>query len=71
MDRERRELGRRPPPAGPAEMPDHIYRYVLATSGWHQLALIVLTVAVIHAERLTTHNAIAPVTADEALRPAS
>src|ERR1700692_547368 len=27
-------------------MPGNIYRYVLATSGWHQLALMVLTVAV-------------------------
>ena len=27
-------------------MPGHVYRYVLATSGWHQLALVVLTVAV-------------------------
>src|SRR6266702_4100549 len=36
-------------PAGPGvtgEMPGNIYRYVLATSGWHQLALVVLTVAV-------------------------
>jgi hypothetical protein len=29
-----------------AEMPRHIYRYVLASSGWHQLPLVVLTVAV-------------------------
>ena len=29
-----------------AEMPANIYRYVLATSGWHQLALVVLTAAV-------------------------
>jgi ABC-type multidrug transport system fused ATPase/permease subunit len=29
-----------------AEMPGNIYRYVLATSGWHQLSLVVLTVAV-------------------------
>ena len=38
-----------PEPAGrsaPAEIPGNIYRYVLATSGWHQLALVVLTVAV-------------------------
>jgi hypothetical protein len=27
-------------------MPGHIYRYTLATSGWHQSVLIVLTVAV-------------------------
>ena len=29
-----------------AEMPDNIFRYVLETSGWHQLWLVVLTVAV-------------------------
>ena len=29
-----------------AEMPGNIYRYVVATSGWHQPALVVLTVAV-------------------------
>jgi ABC-type multidrug transport system fused ATPase/permease subunit len=29
-----------------AEMPGNIYLYVLATSGWHQLALVVLTVLV-------------------------
>src|ERR1700693_4611589 len=29
-----------------AHIPANIYRYVLATSGWHQLALVVLTVAV-------------------------
>src|SRR5579864_763684 len=29
-----------------AEMPGHIYRYVLETSGWHQLSLVGLTVAV-------------------------
>jgi ABC-type multidrug transport system fused ATPase/permease subunit len=41
------------PPAGEragvgvaAEMPGNIYRYVLATSAWHQLSLVVLTVAV-------------------------
>src|SRR5216683_898086 len=28
------------------EIPDNIYRYVLATSFWHQLPLVVLTVAV-------------------------
>src|ERR1051326_2352838 len=27
-------------------MPANIYRYVLATSAWHQLALVILTVAV-------------------------
>jgi len=36
----------RPPPGGAAEMPGNIYRYVLATSGWHQLGLVALTVAV-------------------------
>jgi len=29
-----------------AAMPGNIYRYVLTTSGWHQLGLVVLTVAV-------------------------
>lgn len=29
-----------------AEMPGNIYRFVLASSGWHQLSLVVLTVAV-------------------------
>ena len=38
---------RSPPGAGVAgEMPGNIYLYVLATSGWHQLALVVLTVLV-------------------------
>jgi ABC-type multidrug transport system fused ATPase/permease subunit len=46
VEREGREPDRPPPPAGAAEMPDHIYRYVLATSGWHQLVLVGLTVAV-------------------------
>jgi small-conductance mechanosensitive channel len=27
-------------------MPRNLYRYVLETSGWHQLCLVVLTVAV-------------------------
>src|SRR5580700_786951 len=36
----------RPPSGGVAEIPDHIYHYVLATSGWHQLVLVGLTVAV-------------------------
>ncbi len=36
----------RPPPDGAAEMPGNIYRYVVATSGWHQLVLVVLTVLV-------------------------
>jgi ABC-type multidrug transport system fused ATPase/permease subunit len=31
---------------GAAEIPANIYRYVLATSGWHQLSLVGLTVAV-------------------------
>src|SRR5260370_15248282 len=44
-EREGREPDRPPPPGG-AEMPGNIYRYVLATSGWHQLGLVVLTVAV-------------------------
>src|SRR5260370_17987706 len=47
VEREGREPGRgAPPPGGAAEMPGNIYRYVLATSGWHQLGLVVLTVAV-------------------------
>jgi ABC-type multidrug transport system fused ATPase/permease subunit len=29
-----------------AEMPGNIYRYVIETSGWHQLSLVVLTTAV-------------------------
>ena len=49
-----------------------LHQAPLALALLHQaMAMIVLTIAVIHAERLTTHNAIAPVTADEALRPAS
>jgi ABC-type multidrug transport system fused ATPase/permease subunit len=32
--------------SGAAEMPGNIFRYVLETSGWHQLSLVVLTVAV-------------------------
>ena len=31
---------------GAAEMPRNIFRYVLTTSGWHQLVLVLLTVAV-------------------------
>ena len=47
MERERRELGPRPPASdGAAQMPGNIFRYVMATSGWHQLGLVVLTVAV-------------------------
>src|SRR5712671_5110093 len=45
LQREGREPDR-PSPGGAAEMPGNIYRYVLATSGWHQLGLVVLTVAV-------------------------
>src|SRR5260370_29385705 len=45
-EREGREPDRPPPPGG-AEMPGNIYRYVLATSGWHQLGLVVLTVRVL------------------------
>jgi ABC-type multidrug transport system fused ATPase/permease subunit len=37
----------RPSPAGAsAEMPGNIFRYALATSRWHQLVLVALTVAV-------------------------
>src|SRR5713101_6847264 len=32
--------------SGAAAIPGNVYRYVLNTSGWHQLALVVLTVAV-------------------------
>src|SRR6266436_2741848 len=46
LEREGREPDRLPPSGGVAEIPDHIYRYVLAASGWHQLGLVVLTVAV-------------------------
>jgi hypothetical protein len=47
MEQERWELDRMPPPpGGAAEMPRNIFRYVLATSGWHQLVLVLLTVAV-------------------------
>src|ERR1700730_9504836 len=47
IERERWELDRMPPPPGAAaEMPRNIFRYVLATSGWHQLVLVLLTVAV-------------------------
>jgi ABC-type multidrug transport system fused ATPase/permease subunit len=45
MQRERRELSRRSRPLT-AEMPGNIFRYVLATSGRHQLVLVLLTVAV-------------------------
>lgn len=34
------------PPRGAVRIPRHIFRYVLATSGWHQLALAVLTAIV-------------------------
>src|ERR1700730_2392572 len=46
VEREGREPDWLSPPGGAAEMPDHIYRYVLATSGRHQLVLVGLTVAV-------------------------
>jgi ABC-type multidrug transport system fused ATPase/permease subunit len=47
VERERWELGRRPsPPGDTAEIPGNIFRYVLATSSPHQLALVVLTVGV-------------------------
>jgi ABC-type multidrug transport system fused ATPase/permease subunit len=47
MEAVQRELGRRPPPpCGAAKIPGNIFRYVLATSGWHQLVLVLLTVAV-------------------------
>jgi len=42
----RREPDRLPSPVNAAEMPGNIYRYVLETSGYHQLGLLVLTVAV-------------------------
>src|SRR3982074_1638128 len=32
--------------SGAAGIPGNIFRYVLATSGWHQLVLVALTVAV-------------------------
>src|ERR1700687_3764495 len=38
--------GRPSPPGGPMPMPGTIFRYVLATSRWHQLVLVALTVAV-------------------------
>src|SRR6266699_370878 len=44
--REDRRPDRAPLPDGSLEMPDHIYRYVLTVSGWHQLVLVGLTVAV-------------------------
>src|SRR5712691_2770591 len=34
------------PASGAAAIPGNIYRYVLATSGWHQVCLVALTVAV-------------------------
>jgi ABC-type multidrug transport system fused ATPase/permease subunit len=46
LRRDEREPERPLPPDASPEMPDHIYRYVLATSGWHQLVLVALTVAV-------------------------
>ena len=44
--REDRQPDRLRPLATSPEMPDHIYRYVLTVSGWHQLVLVGLTVAV-------------------------
>src|SRR6202790_5527576 len=44
--REGREPDRPSPPGGAVAMPGNIFRYVLATSGWHQLVLVLLTVAV-------------------------
>jgi ABC-type multidrug transport system fused ATPase/permease subunit len=44
--REERQPDGLPPLAASPEMPDHIYRYVLTVSGWHQLVLVGLTVAV-------------------------
>src|SRR5204863_6845691 len=35
-----------PATGGPAEFPSSLYRYVLNTSFWHQVALVILTVAV-------------------------
>src|SRR5712692_9472430 len=32
--------------SGGADIPGNVFRYVLNTSGWHQLALVVLTVVV-------------------------
>src|SRR5580704_13755047 len=46
LRREEREPDRPSPAGASPEMPDHIYRYVLTTSGWHQLVLVALTVAV-------------------------
>lgn len=46
LRREGREPARPSPPGAAVEMPGNIFRYVLATSGWHQLGLVVLTVAV-------------------------
>ena len=44
---DQRERARRPARAsGAAEMPRNIFRYVLDTSGWHQLFLLMLTVGV-------------------------
>jgi ABC-type multidrug transport system fused ATPase/permease subunit len=43
---ERASAPRPPPPRGAVAMPRHVYGFVLVTSGWHQLALVVLTVLV-------------------------
>jgi ABC-type multidrug transport system fused ATPase/permease subunit len=45
-DRLKAEPARGPVRSHAAELPGNVYRYVLATSGWHQLALVALTVAV-------------------------
>src|SRR3984893_8997673 len=46
LRREEREPDRPSPAGASPQMPDHIYRYVVTTSGWHQLVLVALTVAV-------------------------
>jgi len=47
LQSDQREPARRPARAvSAAEMPHNIFHYVLETSGWHQLWLVVLTVAV-------------------------
>jgi len=46
LRREGREPDRPSPAGASPEMPGHIFRYVLATSRWHQLVLVALTVAV-------------------------
>ena len=47
LQSDQREPAWRPAPAvSAAEMPYNIFHYVLETSGWHQLWLVVFTVAV-------------------------